>query len=117
MSLIVFVHLGTQPTDSHAIDSAFSSSEDILKRLHSISAESLAANGDSIRQKVLFIASSLLNKYPSQDSAGHEHIADFLSGELMASPGTRNKIDCLTASVRDDHSVQQDSCESESDQE
>jgi len=46
-----------------------------------MSSESLAANGESIRHKVLFIASSLLNKYPAQDSAGHEHVADFLQGE------------------------------------
>lgn len=56
--------------------------EDVLKRLHQMSSESLAANGESIRHKVLFIASSLLNKYPAQDSAGHEHVADFLKGEL-----------------------------------
>jgi len=54
--------------------------EDVLKRLHQMSSESLAANGESIRHKVLFIASSLLNKYPAQDSAGHEHVADFLQG-------------------------------------
>jgi hypothetical protein len=56
--------------------------EDVLKRLHQMSSESLAANGESIRHKVLFIASSLLNKYPAQDSAGHEHVADFLQGKL-----------------------------------
>jgi hypothetical protein len=59
----------------------FRLTEDVLKRLHQMSSESLAANGESIRHKVLFIASSLLNKYPAQDSAGHEHVADFLQGE------------------------------------
>lgn len=56
-----------------------------MKRLHQMSSESLAANGESIRHKVLFIASSLLNKYPAQDSAGHEHVADFLKGKLAQS--------------------------------
>lgn len=62
-----------------------------------MSSESLAANGESIvsadvtallvqslismslqRHKVLFIASSLLNKYPS-DNAGHDHVSEFLN--------------------------------------
>lgn len=61
--------------------------EDVLKRLHQMSSESLAANGESIRHKVLFIASSLLNKYPAQDSAGHEHVAMFLQGGGPARSG------------------------------
>jgi hypothetical protein len=74
------------PRSCHADAIDFQSlrlTEDVLKRLHQMSSESLAANGESIRHKVLFIASSLLNKYPAQDSAGHEHVADFLQGQFI----------------------------------
>lgn len=74
------------PRSCHADAIDFQSlrlTEDVLKRLHQMSSESLAANGESIRHKVLFIASSLLNKYPAQDSAGHEHVADFLQGQSV----------------------------------
>ncbi|KAJ9123730.1 hypothetical protein QFC24_003504 [Naganishia onofrii] len=52
--------------------------DDVLRRLHEMSSESLAANGESIRHKVLFIASSLLNKYPG-NNAGADHVAEFLA--------------------------------------
>lgn len=43
-----------------------------------MSSESLAANGDSLRRKVLFVASSLLEKYPST-TEGHSYVSDFLA--------------------------------------
>lgn len=43
-----------------------------------MSSESLAANGESLRRKVLFVASSLLEKYPST-TEGHNYVSDFLA--------------------------------------
>jgi hypothetical protein len=43
-----------------------------------MSSESLAANGESLRRKVLFVASSLLEKHPST-TEGHNYVSDFLA--------------------------------------
>lgn len=70
--------------------------KDVLQLLESMSSESLAANGESLvclcwdalsfavwladeqRRKVLFVASSLLEKYPST-AEGHSYVTDFLA--------------------------------------
>lgn len=43
-----------------------------------MSSESLAANGESLRRKVLFVASSLLEQHKST-SEGHNYVSDFLA--------------------------------------
>ncbi|GFZ46063.1 hypothetical protein JCM24511_04309 [Saitozyma sp. JCM 24511] len=51
---------------------------DVLSLLESMSSESLAANGESLRRKVLFVASSLLEQHKST-SEGHNYVSDFLA--------------------------------------
>lgn len=65
-----------------------------------MSPESLAANGDSLRAKVFFVASSLLEKYPST-TEGHSYVSDFLN--VVSTPFlARKRFPDATVSVRAD---------------
>jgi hypothetical protein len=88
--------------------------KDVLGLLESMSPESLAANGESLvsrflaaklidqRHKVLFVASSLLEKYPST-TEGHNYVTDFLSVVRSIAVSPRRQVKLTFASILGSH--------------
>ncbi|ORX37458.1 fungal-specific transcription factor domain-domain-containing protein [Kockovaella imperatae] len=64
---------------------------DVLSLLERMSPTSLAANGNAMRVKLLFVTSSLMEKYPV-NTDGHNYVADFLNVYTRAAEERRLAI-------------------------